>query len=113
MRELVARGKSQEFERVQYRQVLQAKVLNLNDVIAGMRQELQPVIGEDVELRILPEPEVGQLKADPNQTSVWVPSAGSRRTDAPWRLIFFVSATSRRETFPLALQALPPQHRRD
>jgi PAS domain S-box-containing protein len=49
------------------RQVLQAEVIDLNDILAGMEKMLPRVIGEDVEVRAVRTPEIKRVKADPGQ----------------------------------------------
>ena len=49
------------------RQVLQPKVLDLNAVIAGIEKLLRRTIGEDVELAMALDPELGRVRADPGQ----------------------------------------------
>jgi PAS domain S-box-containing protein len=49
------------------RQVLQPKVLDLNDAVAGMIQMVSRVIGENIELAFLPGAKLGRVKADPSQ----------------------------------------------
>ena len=49
------------------RQVLQLKVLDLNAVVMNIQQLLQRLIGEDIELVILPAPALRHVKADPGQ----------------------------------------------
>ena len=49
------------------KQVLQPRVLELNDVVKGMEKMLQRLIGEDIELRGVFEPSLGQIKADHGQ----------------------------------------------
>lgn len=49
------------------KQVLQPKVLNLNSIVTDLEKMLQRLIGEDVELRIALEGELGNAKADPGQ----------------------------------------------
>lgn len=49
------------------RQVLQPEVVNLNDVISGMSKMLLRVIGEDVELALLPATDLGAVFVDPGQ----------------------------------------------
>lgn len=49
------------------RQMLQASVLNLNDVLTDMEKMLRRVIGEDVELVGVPEPNLGMVRADRSQ----------------------------------------------
>jgi two-component system cell cycle sensor histidine kinase/response regulator CckA len=48
-------------------QVLQPRVINLNEIFAGMEQMLRRVIGEDIELASLPSPAVCRVKVDPGQ----------------------------------------------
>ncbi len=49
------------------KQVLEPKILDLNDVMEGMQKMLRRLIGEDVELHILPGKGLGLVKADPTQ----------------------------------------------
>jgi two-component system, cell cycle sensor histidine kinase and response regulator CckA len=49
------------------KQVMQPKVLDLNTIISELEKMLHRVIGEDIELRAMLEPEVGSVKADPGQ----------------------------------------------
>jgi two-component system cell cycle sensor histidine kinase/response regulator CckA len=49
------------------RQVLQPRVVNLNDIISGMEKMLRRVIGEDVELTSLASPALRAIMADPGQ----------------------------------------------
>jgi len=49
------------------RQVLQPKVLDLNATVSGMATMLRRLIGEDIDLRILPGQGLGRVKADPGQ----------------------------------------------
>lgn len=49
------------------KQVLQPKILDLNSVVLDFEKMLQRLIGEDIELRTVLEPEIGSLKADPGQ----------------------------------------------
>ena len=48
-------------------QVLAPKVLDLNDLVQNMSNILRRLLGEDVDLRLQLEPNLGQVKADPNQ----------------------------------------------
>jgi PAS domain S-box-containing protein len=49
------------------KQVLQPKVLDLNITVAEMNRMLQRLIGEDIELHPVLEPNLGHVKADPSQ----------------------------------------------
>jgi len=49
------------------RQMLTTKVLNLNAVIIDLEPMLRRLIGEDIELAIVPGPALGQVQADPSQ----------------------------------------------
>ena len=48
-------------------QVLQPKVLDLNSVISELEKMLRRLIGEDIELRTVLRPELGNIKADLGQ----------------------------------------------
>ena len=49
------------------KQVLHSRVLDLNEVVAGMIQMVARVIGENIELAFLPGASLGSVKADPSQ----------------------------------------------
>lgn len=49
------------------KQVLQARVLDLNEVVGGMIQMVSRVIGENIELAFMPAARLGNVKADPSQ----------------------------------------------
>jgi PAS domain S-box-containing protein len=49
------------------KQVLQPQVLNLNRVVTGMQPMLARLIGEDIELSVVPAEGLGRTKADPGQ----------------------------------------------
>jgi signal transduction histidine kinase len=49
------------------RQILEPKVLDLNAVVEESVKMLRRLIGEDVDLRIAPAPDLGHIKADPGQ----------------------------------------------
>ncbi|HST53881.1 MAG TPA: response regulator [Pyrinomonadaceae bacterium] len=48
------------------KQVMQPKVLCVNDVVSDMDKMLRRVIGEDIELTAKLDPDLGYVKADPN-----------------------------------------------
>ena len=49
------------------RQVLQPKVINLNSLVHGIDRMLRRLIGEDVEMSTVTDPQLGSVKADPGQ----------------------------------------------
>src|SRR5258707_1422100 len=49
------------------RQVLEAKVLDLNSIIVNMDKLLRPLLREDIELHLNLQPGLGSIKADPGQ----------------------------------------------
>jgi signal transduction histidine kinase/ActR/RegA family two-component response regulator len=49
------------------RQVLQPKVLDLNDLVTGLGSMLQRLIGEDIDLRLELDSGLGRVSADPGQ----------------------------------------------
>ena len=49
------------------RQVLQPKVINLDTVVTDMEKMLQRIIGEQIDLRAVLEPTLGNVNADPGQ----------------------------------------------
>ena len=48
-------------------QVLQPKVVNLNEAMSAMTRMLGRIIGEDIELTFLPAPNLGTVHVDPSQ----------------------------------------------
>ncbi len=48
-------------------QVLQSKVISLNEIVTEMGKMLPRLIGEDIELEIVVHPHTGHIKADPSQ----------------------------------------------
>lgn len=49
------------------RQVLQPSVIDLNQLLEGVEKMLRRLIGEDVDLRMSPAPDLGRIRADPGQ----------------------------------------------
>ena len=49
------------------RQVLQPKVIDLNKLVTSLSTMLQRLIGEDIDLRLVLRPDLGQIYADPGQ----------------------------------------------
>ena len=50
-----------------HQQVLQPKELALNDIVADIEKMLRRLIGEDIDLATVLEPQLGLVKADPGQ----------------------------------------------
>jgi PAS domain S-box-containing protein len=49
------------------KQVLQPRIVNLNEVVSGMEKMLRRLIGEDIDLSTAFDSELGNIKADPGQ----------------------------------------------
>jgi len=49
------------------RQIIEPQPIDLNDLISNMSKMLRRLIGEDIELVTRPDPNLGQIKADPHQ----------------------------------------------
>lgn len=49
------------------KQVLQPKILDVNLIVSDFEKMLQRLIGEDIELRTILKPQLGNIKADPGQ----------------------------------------------
>jgi PAS domain S-box-containing protein len=64
------------------KQVLQPRIIDLNDTVAGIEKMLRRLIGEDVELCTLFDPELGHVKADPSQFEQVILNLGVNARDA-------------------------------
>jgi hypothetical protein len=64
------------------RQVLQPKLLNLNQLLLGMEAMLRRLIGEDIELRFAFGRDIGQVNADPGQLEQVVMNLAVNARDA-------------------------------
>jgi CheY-like chemotaxis protein len=64
------------------KQIIEPKVIDLNDVLSGMRQMLSRLIGEDVELIITPGHRLGRVKVDPGQIEQIVINLSANARDA-------------------------------
>jgi len=49
------------------KQILQPRVVNLNDVVAGLERMIERLIGEDIEFNVIPAADLGSTTVDPNQ----------------------------------------------
>ncbi len=49
------------------RQILEPKVVDLNDIVINTEKMLRRLIGEDIELNVVLDPGLGRVKADPSQ----------------------------------------------
>jgi CheY-like chemotaxis protein len=63
-------------------QVLQPKILDVNIVVSEMDSMLRRLIGEDVELTTVLEPQLGSIKADPGQLEQIVMNLAVNARDA-------------------------------
>jgi CheY-like chemotaxis protein len=64
------------------RQVLQPRLLSLNQLLTGMEPMLRRLIGEDIELRFAPGRDIGQVKADHGQIEQVVMNLAVNARDA-------------------------------
>jgi PAS domain S-box-containing protein len=62
-----AAGLTQQLLAFSRRQILQLQVLDVNEVVGGLQSMLRRLIGEQIELRIAPDPAAGCLRADRTQ----------------------------------------------
>jgi signal transduction histidine kinase/ActR/RegA family two-component response regulator len=64
------------------KQVLEPRVLDLNDVVSNLQKMLRRLIGEDVELESRPAPGLGSVMADPGQLEQVVMNLAVNARDA-------------------------------
>jgi two-component system cell cycle sensor histidine kinase/response regulator CckA len=64
---LRAAGLTRQLLAFSRRQVLQPRVLNLNEVVRDMKSMLRRLLSEDIELAIVVDPTTGNVNADPGQ----------------------------------------------
>jgi PAS domain S-box-containing protein len=64
------------------KQVLRPKVLDLNVVLADVAKMLHRLIGKDIELRVVPAPSLGRVKADPGQMEQMILNVAVNSRDA-------------------------------
>jgi PAS domain S-box-containing protein len=63
-------------------QVLEPVILNLNTLVTEMEKMLPRLIGEDIELNLILDPAIGQVKADPGQLEQVVMNLAVNARDA-------------------------------
>ena len=63
-------------------QILQPKVVHLNDIVVGMERMVRRLIGEDLELTVLFAPGLGKVKVDPGQIEQIVMNLALNSRDA-------------------------------
>jgi PAS domain S-box-containing protein len=64
------------------KQVMQPRLINLNDVISGMRQLLERLVGMDVRLEITADPQLDTVRADPGQVEQVLMNLAANARDA-------------------------------
>ncbi len=64
------------------RQVLEPKVLDLNETVSNMAKLLRRLIGEDIALVLCPHPKLGRIKADPGQVEQIIMNLAVNARDA-------------------------------
>jgi len=63
-------------------QILKPKVLDINEVIIDTSKMLQRLIGEDIQLNILPNPRIGRVEVDPGQLTQVIMNLAVNARDA-------------------------------
>jgi two-component system cell cycle sensor histidine kinase/response regulator CckA len=64
------------------KQLLEPQVLDLSAVVVDMEKMLRRLIGEDIDIRIVTEPDVGRVEADPSQIEQVVMNLALNARDA-------------------------------
>jgi PAS domain S-box-containing protein len=64
------------------KQVLQPKVHNLNDVVTGLEKMLRRIIRESVDFRVVLDPELGNIRADPGKIEQVIMNLAINASDA-------------------------------
>jgi two-component system cell cycle sensor histidine kinase/response regulator CckA len=92
-------------------QVLEPRVLDLNDVVAGMDKLLRRLIGEDIELRTLLSADLWKVRVDPGQVEQVVVNLAVNSRDAMLtggRLTIETANLELDETYTAAHQVVEP-----
>lgn len=93
------------------KQVLQPKVLNLNTAVTNMEKMLRRLIGDDIQLTIILDPQLGYIKADPTQIGQVLMNLAVNARDAMpkgGRLIIETASVSLDEDFTRTHVELKP-----
>ncbi|NJN94422.1 MAG: hybrid sensor histidine kinase/response regulator [Anaerolineales bacterium] len=77
-----AAGLTQQLLAFSRKQVLQPKVMNLNETVARTEKMLRRLIGEDIDLITQFRPDLGEVKADPGQIEQIILNLGVNARDA-------------------------------
>jgi two-component system, cell cycle sensor histidine kinase and response regulator CckA len=64
------------------KQVMQPKRVNLNEVIANIQTLLAKLVGDDVQLRVVPDTSLGDVRADPGQIEQVLMNLAANARDA-------------------------------
>ena len=64
------------------RQVMEPRVLDLNDVVRGVERLLRPLVGEDIEMKLELRGSLGRVRADPNQVDQVLMNLAANARDA-------------------------------
>ncbi|HVO40964.1 MAG TPA: ATP-binding protein [Spirochaetia bacterium] len=64
------------------KQVLQPRIVNPNDIVKSMEKILPRIIGEDVEIALILEPDAGNIRADPGQIEQVIMNLAANARDA-------------------------------
>jgi len=64
------------------KQILQPRIVSLNEIVHRMEKILSRMIGEDIELAMLLEPDVGNVRADPGQMEQVIMNLAANARDA-------------------------------